>query len=330
MKIKLGLLLSCIVVLATFSLHAQPSAPTATEQTQNFQQSTELQQPMMSLTPGTNAPEIYPGENEDIGPQHILRLLPRRTYFEVKVDSEYLYTDNAMLSQHPTVSSTIFVNTISAALAPTAYKLGDGRFAPTAGVLSQWYNYGLGGHDVSFMDFNVQTFFVGGKYIMQNNWLVFGEFDYSRYLNQHSYGEFYHDFTPSIGVQKLVQLRNDLVLAASLRTDYHVSYTVNPPHNSQDCMDDALSLSLSYQVMPRFVVQPYYRFQYTYYRFDTAHASGRNDFLNSFGVSASYYFTPNLSLRVFVNDDIKETDDALVPKYHDYNVGADLAYSIRF
>jgi len=314
---------------AVASLCAQP-APTAIQQQENFQQNTAQQQPMLGLKAGTNAPEIYPGEDADVGPQHILKLIPRRTYFEVKADSEYFYTDNALLSQHPTISSTLFVNTISAAFAPTPYKLGYGRSAPSAGVISQWYNYGLGGHDLSAMDFNVQTFFVGEKYLLPNNWIIFGEFDYDRFLNQNNYNEFYHDFTPIVGVQRLAKLRDNMVLAVSLKTDYHASWTSGIASDSEDRMDNALSVSLSYQVIPQLVVQPYYRFQYTYYRFDTAHASDRNDYLNSFGLSVAYYFTPNLSLRVFANDDLRETDDALAPEYRAYSVGADLAYSIRF
>ncbi len=89
-------LLSCIL-LPVVSIRAQPSTPTAIQQQQNFQQRSELQKPLISLRPGTNAPEIYQGENADIGPQHIMRLLPQRTYFMVRADSQYLYTDNALL-----------------------------------------------------------------------------------------------------------------------------------------------------------------------------------------------------------------------------------------
>ena len=75
------------------------------------------------------------------------------------MDSQYLYTDNAMLTRRPVRSSTELVNTIRAAFAPTPYKMGNGRFAPSIGYLSQWYDYGLGGDDLSVMDFNVQTAF---------------------------------------------------------------------------------------------------------------------------------------------------------------------------
>jgi len=328
--------LAC-VVLPAVSLRAQPNAPTAVQQMQNFQQTMEMQQPLATLRAGTNAPEIYPGENSDIGPQHILRLVPRPTYFEVKADSQYLYTDNAKLSQHPTVPATEFVNTISAAFAPTPYKWGPGRFAPSIGFSSQWYDYGLGNHDLSVMDFNVQTVFATAKYLFPNNWQLYGEFDYTRLLDQANYEEFYHDFTPSIGVQRLYAVGEKGVLAAGLQADYHDSWTVNPPHDSQDRMDEFFNVSFSYQLARQLVLQPYYRFEYTYYRFATSpnginHASGRDDYLNSFGLIAAYNFKfiPGLVFKGFVNDDIKETDDALAYKYHDYNIGAELAYTVRF
>ena len=134
------LIITCI--LAAQSLHAQTTAATATQQQQNFQQSMESQKPLISLRPGTNAPEIYQGENTDIGEQHILRVLPRRTLFLLSLDSQYLYINNALLTQHPYVGTTEFVNTIVAAVAPTPFRFGPGRFAPEIGYTGQMvYEY---------------------------------------------------------------------------------------------------------------------------------------------------------------------------------------------
>jgi len=333
-KTLAGFSLACMVLLAVSS-QAQPAPATSIQQMQNFQQNMEQQKPLLSLKAGTNAPETYPNENSDIGPQHILRLLPLRTLFEVDVDSQYLYTDNALLTQRPYTSGTELVSTIRAAFAPTPYKVGTGRLAPSIGYLSQWYDYGLGGHDLSVMDFNVQTAFAGAKYLFPNDWSVFGEFDYTRLSSQQLYKHFYSDYTPIVGVQRLIQVGTKGLISASLHADYHNSWTVNTPNNSQDRADGIFALAFGWQFTPHFMVQPSYRFQYTYYRYATSpdtihHASGRNDYLNSFGITAAYYFTPNFSLRVFANDDIKETDDSLAQKYHDYNLGMDLSYSIRF
>src|SRR6185369_930813 len=142
---------------------AQPTAGTATEQQQGAQRVMDQQQTMNALRTGTNAPEIYEGENADIGPQHVLRLVPRRTYFEVRADSEYLYSDNPLLTkQFFRRPGTIFVNTLNVAFAPPAYRLGEGRLSPTIGVQSQWYNFGLGGPSLKAfdLDFEAQTAFV--------------------------------------------------------------------------------------------------------------------------------------------------------------------------
>ena len=332
-----GFLLSSIVVSAV-SLRAQPSAPTAVQQQQNFQQNMEHQQPLISLKRGTNAPELYQGENADVGPQHVMRLLPQRTHFMVRADSQYLYSDNLLLTQHNKSPGTEFVNTIQAAFAPTAIKWGPGRFSPQIGYMSQWFNYGLGGPSTAngggfpldTVDFNVQTVYASAKYQFPRDWTAFMEFDYNRFLSQANYEEFYNEFVPMVGVQRLFQVTDKSLLAVSLQGDYHDSRSVNPPHDSQDRADGIFSVSFAYQLTPHFVVQPYYRFQYTYFQYDSLHNSGRNDYLNSFGLSFAYYFTPNLSLRVFANGDIKNGDDNLAQKYHAYNVGADLAYSIRF
>lgn len=324
-----GLLLGSIVVSAV-SLQAQPSASTAVQQQQNFQQSMQQQKPLLSLTRGTNAPDLYTQERDDVGPQVVLRTLPLRTYFMVRLDSEYLYSDNVLLTGNPKTAGTEFVNTAQVAFAPPAMKLGTGRFSPQIGILSQWYNYGLGNHDLSAVDFNVQTLYASAKYQMPQNWTVFGELDYNRFLSQANYDEFYQEFVPSAGIQRLFQVTDKSLFSVTVQGDYHDSKQVNPPHNAQDRADAILSLAYAYEPTAKIAIQPYYRLQYTYYRFDTAHTSSRSDYLNTFGLSAAYYFTPNFNLRVFGEDSIKNSDDNLAQKYHAYNIGAELAYTLRF
>ena len=68
-------------------------------------------------------------------------------------------------------------------------------------------------------------------------------------------------------------------------------------------------------------LQPYYRFQYSNYRYNTLQTSDRNDYLNSFGVTLVYNFTKNLSVRTFFNYNIKNSDDPALSAYHEYNGG---------
>ena len=339
-KILVALSLTC-AVLSAISLRAQPAAATAVQQMQNFQQNAEQQMPMIGLRAGTNAPEVYPGENSDIGEQHILRVIPKPTMWEAVVDSRFFFTDNATLSQktaaNPLTSSAVFVNTVSAAYAPTPYKLGDGRFAPTLGYRMQWYNYEGGptpAGPVSLNDFNAQTFFLGAKYLMPANWQLFGEFDYIRMVQQPDYSvEFYHEAVPSVGVQRLFQTSQNSLISASLQTDYHFGWVNNSPSDAQDRLDETFSLAYSWQPVQRVVIQPYYRLTYTYYQFNTAHTSDRDDYLNSVGLSAAYYFTPWLALQAFASYDARSSDDNSVGAnqgYQDYNVGLDLTATFRF
>jgi len=180
----------------------------------------------------------------------------------------------------------------------------------------------------------VQTFYLKADYLFPDNWTVFGEFDYNRFLGQNNFNnEFYHDFTPKLGVERLFQIRDDLLLSASFDTQYHFSWQNNSPNDAEDRWENTAALSLSYQLTPKLVFQSYYRLEYTYYEWNSltvGHTPGRNDLLNSVGMSASYYFTSALSLRAFVNYDAKMTDDNNTPSYHDYSVGLDLSYTFRF
>jgi len=327
------------IVLSAISLRAQPAPSTAVQQLQNFQQNMEQQNPMVGLREGGNAPETYTNENTDIGEQHILKVIPRPTMWEVGLDSRFFYTDNATLSQrtinNPLTSAGVFVNTVSAAYAPTPYRLGVGRFAPTIGYNVQWWNYegeSTPAGPVSQNDFNAQTAFIGGKYLLPNNWTVFGNFDYTRIVNQPHYGlEFYHEYVPSIGIQRLIQVSQNSLFSASLQTDYHFGTVIQAftAPESQNHLDDTLSLAYSWQPVPKVVVQPYYRLTYAYYRFDTA---GHNALLNTFGFSVAYYFTPWLSLQAFDNYDVKSSDDttALNQGYRAFYLGVELTATFRF
>ena len=121
------------------ALYAQPAA---LQQLQNDQITRQLQASLFGLTLGTNAPELYSGENLDVGPQRILRILPPHTYFDALFDSQTFFTDNANYAQQPfAVSSWVFVNTVDAAVTPPSIALGAGKLAVAAGLASQWYNY---------------------------------------------------------------------------------------------------------------------------------------------------------------------------------------------
>src|SRR5450432_199083 len=58
-----------LIFAGLLSLQAQP---VNVQQFQNTQQAQQMQTSLSGLKNATNAPELYPAENTDVGPQHIL------------------------------------------------------------------------------------------------------------------------------------------------------------------------------------------------------------------------------------------------------------------
>jgi hypothetical protein len=296
----------------------------------------------LNLSTNTEAPELYPGENTDVGPQRILRLKPHKTYFEIIADSQYFYTDNALLSDKTKTGTALFVNTIQGALAPEAYKLGTGQFSPMMGFRSQWFNYDLESHNdgLNRLDFNAQTAFISGRQEW-GNWQLFGGLDFTRILDQHAYTEGYREYVPAVALQRFFVLNDNLIFVAGMQFSYH--FTRVPPsqpppffvtrsevNDRENCL---VNLSLIWAIIPKLVLQPYYRFQYFHYpKFTdgTQAAIPRDDTVHTFGGSAAYYFTKSVALRAFTSYEIQDSSFASTFNYHKLDAGGGLSLDFRF
>jgi len=314
-------------------LHAQPTP--SVQQFGQTQRELQFQRPRpLNLSTNTVAPELYPGENADVGPQQILRLKPRKTYFEVIADSQCFYTDNVYLSDDNKVGGALFVNTIQAALAPEGYELGSGHFAPALGFRSQWFNY-AGTVNLSSLDFSAQTAFVNGRY-QTGNWQFYAACDLTRLLDQPNYNEVYRECLPTLGFQRFFPVNDKLMVIVGPQFDYHFSDTqTNGAANSaaNNRFDAALNLSLSYLITPKLIAQPFYRFQYTRYPdfSDGAQpANSRDDFVNTFGGSLAYFFNKHFAARVFTVYEINHSSYSGTYSYHKFDAGGGLSLDVRF
>jgi hypothetical protein len=278
----------------------------------------------------TNAPELYPGENEDVGPQRILKFYPNRNWVEVVLDTQLAFTDNNRLTHTDETSTAMAINTLQLGLAPTAYDVGPGQLTPQAGFRSQWYNYFKGSEQS--LDFNAQTFFVAGHYLLNQKWQFDGELDYTRLLAQQNYSQFYTEFSPTLDVQRLFTLRDNMLFSVSLTEEYHVT-SVPSVFGSRtdvnDRLDSTLGVTLTYEVSPKLVLQPYYRFEHTYY-LDTAFNTDRSDFFQTVGASVSYYFTRQLSARIYAGGTFRTSDDPHTTSYESFNTGIGASLVCRF
>lgn len=250
-----------------WSLHGQPAA---IQQLQNNQITRAFQPPPSSLAVGTNVPELYSGENTDVGPQRILRLIPRHTWFNVLFDSQAFFTDNANYAPEPfAVSSWVFVNTVQAAVSPPTVALGPGRAAVAIGLASQWYNYG--DNRMESFDFNAETFFVNGNYTV-GHWQLGAGVNLTRLVNQENYDETYREFMPNLGLQRVIPVNDRMFFSIGDLADYHlteVPSVLGSRTDINDRFDNIASLAFTWQPTRHLLIQPFYRFQYSNYQHDT-------------------------------------------------------------
>jgi hypothetical protein len=323
-----------------------PQQP-AIQQLQNMQQQQlSLQVPSPELRPGTNAPELYAGENADIGPQRILGVgpkarAPHRKYFDAQLDTQVFYTDNASYAgQANRVGSWVFVNTAQAAFAPDLYDLGPGKFGPSLGFSSQWYNYSNGG--MKQQDFDAQTAFANLRYSL-GKWEFDGGGNFTRLLAQNShsiagvhyakYGQTYREWLPYMSVQRTLSIseKAEFILGDSL--SYHFSH-VDPNSAARtdinDHLDNTLFLTFNWQITGHLFAQPFYRFEYCYYRHDTLVDGDRNDYQHSVGLNLVYAFNQYASVRTFYSYTTKRTDDIFASTYDEMNGGVGATLDFRF
>ena len=92
-----------------------------------------------------------------------------------------------------------------------------------------------------------------------------------------------------------------------------------------------IDVTLNWQPTPNLVIQPFYRFQYSWYKnASTMPGSIRNDYLNAFGITFLYSINQNLSVRTFCSYTTKSSDDAFTPAYDEVNGGIGAMLDIRF
>jgi hypothetical protein len=337
------LLFSACSILAMEQVFAQSSG--AIQQVDSVQQRRQAESFAGTAETGETAPELFPGESDDAGPQSILRYRPRPTHFEAMGDAQYFYTDNMFLAEHGKESADVLVGTVQFALAPTPYELGGGRFAPRIGYRHQWYSFGaLSDKEVTVFDFssstsqrsqldafdfNAQTVFTDARWTF-GNWVAGAGFDFTRLLDSSDYNQFYREYVPRWSLLRLFPVSETKTLSLGYEGAYRLTDADLPPpgiaRDFNDRTDHSLVAAYTQAICRNALVQPYYRFRYT--RFTVG--GDRNDYLHSFGVALYCLLTPQINLRAFVGYDIMETSSPSVQDYKKLDAGGGLNLTVRF
>lgn len=198
------------------------------------------------------------------------------------------------------------------------------------GFASQWYNYA--DDRLQYLDFNAETLFLNSRYTL-GNWQFGAGINLTRLLNQGDYDETYREAMPNLGVQRLIPLNRHMSFAVGDLVDYHfteVPSVLGSRSDINDRFDNIVNVSFAWQPTGHWLIQPYYRFQYSYYQHDTLGTSDRNDYLQSFGLMAAYYFNARLSVRAFYNYNRRNSTDPLTPAYLEMNGGPGFSLDIKF
>ena len=306
--------------------------PVTVQQLYLNQNNAQQQAPLPGLRSGTNAPEMYTGENSDVGPQHILRFNPRPKWFDVLLDSEVYYTDNAnFATKSQSIGSAVFLNTVQVALTPPPLDLGEGKLNGMVGFSSQWFNYN--DRAMAPLDFDAQTILVGLRYSL-GKWQANVGANYTRLLSQpDDYNETYNEYLPSASLQRFIVFNDKMLLAVGDQVDYHFTHVptiFSQPTEVNDHLDNIIFFTFNWQITQKFSFQPFYRFQYSYYPMDTLNVSYRDDYMNSMGITLIYTFNKYISARAFFNYNDKLSDDPNTAEYNEWNSGAGASLDIKF
>jgi hypothetical protein len=315
-----------------------PAAQSAIQQSQQYdltREDTQIRQSDQYFG-GNTAPEIYPGESDDVGPQFIVRSKPVRKWVEAFADTQYFYTSNMFLTENRFTDTGLLLSTVQVALAPTNLTLDGKPIAPRLGFRHQWYNYGFDqtANQLNNFDFDVQTVFMDTRWAFEKDWVVGISFDWNRLLGHEpplsDYNTFYDELMPGYTLARQFPLSDTQLFTIEYSGYYHFTHVdpfpLGPTVN--DRLDQIIRLVYTHEIIPQLYMQPFYRCQYTYYRRFINET--RSDFLNTLGITFSYMIQPWCIARLFTTYDIRETDSAFAPTYKTLNAGAGVSFSYSF
>lgn len=295
---------------------------------------------------GTNAPEFYAGETEDVGPQSVLKLKPKRTLFEGIADVQYFYSDNALLDHSYRVPSGVMVASVQAAIAPTPYPLGSGQSAPRIGIRQQWYDF----HQLNSQNPSLRTYdFIAQSAFIEENWAwhdwSFGVgFDDTRIVTPTDYHQFYNELVPRYNISRTIHINEKQLISLSYQGYYHFTHasgfgslssasqittvTTNqvggPSSKLFDRLDQVFTIGYVYAPTTYSVIQPYYAYRYTRYTSDVT----RDDHMHSFGLALYLFAGKNFNARIFTSYD-KRYSSITAAEFHQFTTGLGLDLNVK-
>lgn len=280
------------------------------------------------------APELFPGEIEDVGPQFLVareqKAVAERKIFEGFFDSQLYYTSNALLSEKGNQDTSVMVLTLQAAFNLPQFELAGGTVSPRVGYRHQWWLYSLDdtSNQLNNFDFAVASVFAGFQHSWGDRWVATASLDYNRFLSaDNDWTEFYIELVPNWSLEHNIPIGERANLTLGYYGGYHFTQTdPEPVAHINDRLDNAIGFTYTRELISNLYLQTTYRIQWSHY----TENSDRNDMYNNAALALIYTFNDWASIRTFVNYENRNSTDDTVADYGKWDSGGGVTFSARF
>jgi hypothetical protein len=353
-------ILGLILVLGIASSVARGQNNAAVSQSETVRQQSQVEQTRSGLAPGQNVPDLFDEEGADVGPQSILRKRKHR-WLRLSADEQVYYTDNMLFENEDTtifsgrpdpVEAGVSVATLEAALQTPPCVTRFASYRAEAGYRHQFFNYfgddeelrqfGFVPRPIQLSDFDFDASTAFAQLLAQTAHYQFRVgFDYTRligdgqarFLKDDDYFEFYREYVPRWSVQRNFRVCDRSQFSVGYFGSYH--FADEEPttfgggfEDRSERWEHATIVSYSVALPGDFVVQPYYRFQYTDFTSDLFE-DGFSEFLHTAGLGIGWYPCANFSARLFANYNWNDSD-SIFREYEQFNAGGGVNLTLRF
>lgn len=329
--VVLPLVAACSTVIAQTAVDR---AISATQGTTPAFRSTVRDTQLLRDAATEQAPELYPGEIEDVGPQFLVareqKAAPERRLFEAFADTQFYYTSNALLTEKGNQDTNVMVITLQAQFNLPQFELAGGTVSPRIGYRHQWWLYSLDNteNQLNNFDFAVGSLFIGVQHNWGDRWVATASLDYNRFLSKDDgWQEFYTELAPNWSLEHIIPIGEQAQLSLGYYGAYHFTHTdPQPVEHINDRLDSALGFTYTRELFTNFFLQTSYRWQWSHY----TENSDRNDIYHNASVALVYMFNDWASIRTFVNYENRNSTDDTVADYNKWDSGGGVTFSARF
>lgn len=292
------------------------------------------------------APYLFEDEVDDVGPQYLLTEKGKRPVFRFLGDFQSYFTSNANLAGGNAKNSSITVGTLQVEFLPYQTALWEGTLGTRFGLRFQWYRYGIYGTrektivpgiQMQDNDFDSIRPYAEANYRI-GDWYAALGFEYTQLDNTVADAVFYKESVPYWVAGYTVEIAPESALY--LQYDGRYRFTKSKPGvvpspfvgDLNNRTDQAFSLVFSQILIEDLLLQAAYRFQWTLYTGGDAFNGNQNrqDIYNTVSASATYFIWDEVSVRLFVNWQARNTNKSAISNYQVFNGGGGINVNARF